>query len=312
MNSSQQHLLAASKPSRQILPVERLFSSLPAVSRAMLWAATGGLLITILNTILRVLTQQIDVFEVLFFRHVFGLFFLLPFIVRYGRGSYRLRSVRSQLGLGLVHFVALVLLYIALPRISLTDTTVIAFSIPLFVMLGAVWFMGESKRVDRWIATIIGFAGVLIVVTDKWDGQHNLYALVMLSAAGMFAATLLITKSLTSQERPEAIVFWQALFVATLSLPLAQANWHTPTLAQWLGFAAAGFFGTASHYCVTRAFRAADISATQSLRFLDLIWASLLGWFVFSNIPTASTLLGGLVILSSTVWISWRESGKMR
>jgi drug/metabolite transporter (DMT)-like permease len=312
MNSSQQHILAADKPPRRSLAIERIFGSLPAVSRAMLWAAAGGLLITILNTILRVLTQQIDVFEVLFFRHVFGLFFLLPFVVRYGRDSYGLRNLPNQLGLGLVHFFALVLLYIALPQISLTDTTVIAFSIPLFVMLGAVWFMGESMRVDRWIATTVGFAGVLIVVTDKWDGQHNLYSLIMLCAAGMFAATLLITKALTFHERPEAIVFWQALFIATLSFPLAQANWQAPTLPQWFGFAAAGFFGTASHYCVTRAFRAADISATQSLRFLDLIWASLLGWLVFSNVPTASTLMGGLVILSATVWISRRESGKMR
>ena len=69
-----------------------------------------------------------------------------------------------------------------------------------------------------------------------------------------------------------------------------------------------GVLGTLGHYCLTRAFHSADISATQSLRFLDLVWASVLGWLVFGDVPSPSTWLGALVILLATVWIARRES----
>jgi drug/metabolite transporter (DMT)-like permease len=81
-----------------------------------------------------------------------------------------------------------------------------------------------------------------------------------------------------------------------------------PTLLQWLGFAATGVLGTLAHYSLTRAFALSDISATQSLRFLDLVWASILGWLVFGDVPSQWTWAGAVVILGATVWIARRES----
>jgi drug/metabolite transporter (DMT)-like permease len=128
----------------------------------------------------------------------------------------------------------------------------------------------------------------------------------------MFAASFLITKALTQTETPKVIVFWQALMVTLFGLPLALYFWHAPTLWQWLGFVLAGVFGSLGHYCMTQAFKATDISATQSLRFLDLIWSALLGWLVFSDLPSIYTVLGACVIASSTLWIARRESRRSR
>jgi drug/metabolite transporter (DMT)-like permease len=119
-----------------------------------------------------------------------------------------------------------------------------------------------------------------------------------------------MTKTLTRYEQPGVIVLWQAISVTALSLPLGVLHWVNPNLWQWLGFAASGVLGSLGHYCLTRGFRVADISATQSLRFLDLIWASLMGWLVFSDVPSHTTLLGGLVILASTIWIARREHSR--
>ena len=103
--------------------------------------------------------------------------------------------------------------------------------------------------------------------------------------------------------------FSQAAIERTvLSLPLALPHWQAPGLWQWAGFGVTGVLGTLGHYCLTRAFHTADISATQSLRFLDLVWASWLGWLVFADVPSTSTWAGALVILLSTVWIARRES----
>jgi drug/metabolite transporter (DMT)-like permease len=123
----------------------------------------------------------------------------------------------------------------------------------------------------------------------------------------MFAASLLITKALTRQEKPVVIVVWQALTVTLLSLPLALLEWQTPNTTQWFGFLVCGVLGSTAHYCLTRSFGVADISATQSVKFLDLVWASFMGWLVFSDPLSQSTWLGGLLILASTVWIARRE-----
>jgi drug/metabolite transporter (DMT)-like permease len=167
-------------------------------------------------------------------------------------------------------------------------------------------------RRDRWVAALIGFAGVLVVVLPKMTGQGGWYNLVMLASSPVFAASFLITKALTRYEKPGVIVLWQALTVTVLSLPMALPHWQSPSLWQWLGFGVTGVLGSLGHYCLTRAFHTADISATQSLRFLDLVWASLLGWLVFGDVPSSSTWAGALVILLATVWIARRESQRQR
>jgi drug/metabolite transporter (DMT)-like permease len=104
------------------------------------------------------------------------------------------------------------------------------------------------------------------------------------------------------------IVAWQAISVTLFSLPLAVLHWETPTLAQLALFAVCGLLGSSGHYCLTRSYAAADISASQSVKFLDLVWASIIGWLAFGDLPSESTLIGGVVICGSTLWIARRES----
>jgi drug/metabolite transporter (DMT)-like permease len=151
---------------------------------------------------------------------------------------------------------------------------------------------------------------VLVVVGPHLSASGGVYFLVMLASSPLFAASFLLTKSLTRTESAGAIVLWQAISVTALSLPLGLLHWTVPTPMQWLGFLAAGFLGSGAHYLLTRGFRVADISATQTLRFLDLLWASLMGCLVFGDIPSHSTILGAMVILASTVWIAKRERGR--
>jgi drug/metabolite transporter (DMT)-like permease len=282
-------------------------SRLPAVWRGMLWVAFSGLLFSLLNTIVRSITLTLDPFESQFLRYLFGIVAMLPLLWRHGLTEYRPVNLRGQIWRGAVHTVALMLWFTALPHIGLAEMTAIGFTGPIFIMLGAAWFLGEKMRTDRWIAALIGFGGVLVVVAPQLTGTSGWYSLVMLASSPVFAASFLMTKTLTRYEQPGVIVLWQALSVTVLSFPLSLLHWTAPTVWQWLGFVVAGALGSLGHYCLTRGFRAADISATQSLRFLDLIWASLMGWVVFSDVPRQTTLLGALVILAATVWIARRE-----
>lgn len=285
----------------------RKFAAWPAAVRGMVWMVLGGLFFSFLNTIARELTLQLDVYQSQFLRYLFGLMVILPWVYRDGWRAYMPVNLSGQFWRGGVHTLGLILWFTALPQIPLADMTAIGFTGPIFIMIGAAWFLGEPMRKDRWIAALIGFAGVLVVVLPKMTGDGGWYNLVMLASAPVFAVSFLITKALTRYEKAGVIVLWQALTVTVLSLPMALPNWQAPTLVQWLGFAATGVLGTLAHYCLTRAFALADISATQSLRFLDLVWASILGWLVFGDVPSQSTWLGAFVILWATVWIARRE-----
>ena len=285
----------------------RKASGLPMIWKGMLWMAVGGFLFSILNTIVRSIAMQMDPFEVQFLRYLFGLIVMLPWVFKAGPRNYWPTDIKGQFWRGGVHTIGMVLWFIALPKIPLADMTAISFTGPIFIMIGASWFLGEPMRRDRWIAALIGFTGVVVVVAPKMSGAGGGYHLVMLASAPLFAASFLITKALTRYEKATVIVFWQALTVSLFSLPLALLHWQNPSLWQWVGFFIAGILGSVGHYCWTRAFHAADISSTQSLRFLDLVWTSALGWLIFSDIPSQSTWIGAVVILAATVWIARRE-----
>ena len=275
--------------------------------RGLMWAAASGALFCVLNATMRGLALHLHPMQVQFLRYLFGVLVMLPLVLRGGLAAYRPNSLRANFARGAVHTLGLVLWFLALPHIPLADTTAIGFTGPMFIMMGAFFFLREPMRWERWLATGIGFAGVLIVVGPKLSGSLGHYHLLMLSSAPVFAASFLMTKVLTRSERAGVIVVWQAISVTLFSLPMALWVWQAPSAAQWLVFAFCGLLGSAGHYCLTRSFRIADISSTQSVKFLDLVWASTLGWLLFGDLPTQTTLLGGAVICAATLWVAQRE-----
>jgi drug/metabolite transporter (DMT)-like permease len=291
--------------------VERRTGHLPPVTQAILWTIVAGLAFTLLNALVRELTQQVPPFQAQFLRYLFGLLVLLPLVAWHGPSAYRPQAVGGQFVRGLLHTAGLCLWFVALPRIPLADTTAIGFTTPLFIMVGAWLFFREPMRWERWLTTLLGFAGVLVVVGPRvdWSGQGpGLYHLVMLASAPVFAASFLVTKALTRYESTGTIVLWQCLTISLMSAPLAWSVWQPVSAWQLIGFLVCGLLGSVGHYCLTRGIREADLSATQTPKFLELVWAALLGWALFAEVPAASTLAGGLVISAATLWLARREA----
>jgi len=301
--AARRHLFA-----RHAHVARRRIERLPGNVRALLWSTTAGLLFVLLNSLMRGLSLVLDPFETQFLRYLMGFAVMLPLMLRAGLAAYRPKNMAGQFTRGGVHTIGLVLWFIALPHITIADVTAIGFTGPIFIMLGAVLLFKEPMRWERWLAAGIGLAGVLIVVAPKLTGGGGIYNLVMLASSPVFAASFLITKALTRYERPAVIVAWQSISVTVLSLPLALWHWQAPTPWQWVLFLLCGVLGSSAHYCLTRSYAAADISATQSVKFLELVWATLIGWIWFGDAPSRSTLVGGLVISASTLWIARREA----
>jgi len=274
----------------------------------MLWALASGVIFTGLNALLRLLAQDLDSFVVQFLRYAFGLLAMLPFVLRAGLTAYRPRNLSGQLWRGAVHATGLFCWFAAAPHVPLAEMTALGFTTPLFIMLGAVLVFRERLVLARWVAALVGFAGVLIVVWPGLGQGESRYALMMLAASPIFAASFLITKALTRQDRSEVIVVWQAIGVALFTLPLALWFWTTPAPWQWALFAVTGVLGSAGHFCLTRAIGLAEMSAIQPVRFLELLWASIAGFLIWQDVPGPTTLLGGAVIFAASTWIARREA----
>jgi drug/metabolite transporter (DMT)-like permease len=268
----------------------------------------SGVAFALLNTLLRLIALQMNPLEVQFLRYFSGLIVMAPFIAKVGVRAYNPKGLFGQLWRGIVHTAGMVLWYMALPHLTLADTTAIGFTGPIFVMIGAALAFGEKMLWERWLSAAIGFFGVLIVVGPGLTASGGTYDLIMLGSAPLFAASALITKALTKRDRTEVIVVWQCITISLFTLPLAIPHWEWPSMVQWLIFLGSGVLGSIAHYCATSALRAADASATQGVKFLDLIWMTTMGFLVFGDVPTVSTLIGGLVIVGATTWIARREA----
>ncbi|MFL1461175.1 DMT family transporter [Roseococcus sp. DSY-14] len=271
-------------------------------------AALAGLCFALLNTGMRVLTHDLPPFQVQFLRYALGVVPLLPWLLRAGVAPLRPNGLGGQVLRGAVHSSGLFLWFAALPHIPFAEMTAIGFTTPLFIMLGAVAFLGERMMWQRWAASLLGFCGVLVVVWPSLAGAEPTWSLVMLASSPLFAASFLITKALTRRDGPAVIVLWQSLTVAGFSLPLALWAWQAPLPWHWGMALLCGFLGTLGHWLLTSAFRLADISAAQPVKFLDLLWAAVLGWLVFAEVPERATLVGALVIFAATTWIARVEA----
>jgi len=293
--------------------------------RGIAWMIACGILFGILNTAQKLLAHEIYPPQVLCLRYLVGSLVLLPFVLRGGWTAYRPGHLPLLVGRGAVHLVGTVIWFSVLPHVTLAENSAIGFTGPIFMMLGAWLFMGERMDAMRWAAVLVAFAGVLIVLAPGLAHANlgTAYSFWLLATSPVFAVSFLMSKVLTRYDRPEAIVFWLGIMVGVLSLPFAltritpteagfaiQLGWQWPTLMQWGLLFGSGLVGSSAHYCMTRAYHIADVSVVQPVRFLDLVWASLFGFIVFTHLPTVWALVGGSVICAATLWITRREARK--
>jgi len=277
----------------------------------MLWMVATGVLFTLLNSTMKKLSLELDPWLVGFLRYVLGAVVILAPALRLGVRALWPKAPKLQVVRGALHAGGMLLWFAALPTVAISEITAIGFAGPIFICLGAVLFLNERMTGARWAAVLVGFSGVLLVLNPFGAGGFSGISpgmLMMLASGPVFAGSFLVAKVLTRHDRSDVMVLWQHLVVSLLLFPFAVFLWAMPTPAQWGLLLVCGFLGAAGHYCMTRAFRVADISAVQSVKFLELLWAALLGYLMFGTTPAGWTLAGGAVILASTLWLARQES----
>jgi drug/metabolite transporter (DMT)-like permease len=271
------------------------------------WMLASGLCFVAVTGIVRYLGTDLPTAQSAFIRFAFGGLFLLPALIPILRGGFAPGALRLFGLRGFVHACAVVCWFYAMARIPVAEVTAIGYLNPVLVTLGAALFFGEALAFRRLAAIGVAVAGALIVLRpglrEVTDGH-----LAQIGAAFFFAGSYLIAKRLSERAGAGAVVAMMSFAVTLVLLPFALWVWVpvTPVQLGWLALVAA--FATLAHYCMTRAFRAAPLTVTQPVTFLQLVWATALGALVFGEGVDAFVLLGGGVIIAAISYITWREA----
>jgi drug/metabolite transporter (DMT)-like permease len=257
--------------------------------------------------LIRHLTATFDPLQVVFFRNIFGLIAMLPWLVGHGVGALRtqrlgLHALRATIGI-----VSMICWFTALSLMPLAQATALSFTAPIFASVLAVIFLGEVMRLRRWSATAVGLLGTLIIVRPGYSSV-DAAALLAIASAVLGAASPIFVKIMAPTESTGAIVTYMVLFLTTLSLVPALLVWQTPTLGE-IGFAALlGFAGTLGHLCFTRALASADATVVVPFDYFRLPAVALIAYLVFAEVPSVWTWIGGVIIAASSIYMTLREA----
>lgn len=214
---------------------------------------------------------------------------------------------------GLVFTAATLGWFWALPRVPLDLVAAIGFTSQLYAMVAAILFLGETSRPWRWAALAVGFGGAMIIIRPGFV-EITPGTIVVLVTAVLYSTSRLLIKVIATRDTPAIMVTWQALWASLLSLPAALYMWTTPTPAQGFWLLVLAALTVLSHYTLAWALRLADVGAVEPTTFMRLVWAAMLGFIFFGEVPNLFTIAGGLVVLGSIIYIARRErqDGKAR
>lgn len=270
------------------------------------WILLAAVLSSQLLLLVKLVGSQLPSTEVAFFRGAFGLVIILPFVLRNGRDGFRTKRPGLQALRGLSSSLILMSGFYAMVHLPLSQVSAISFSRPLFVLVLAALFLGERIRMFRTMATLVGFLGVLIIVRPGADMEPA--ALIALFAAVFVAVNVTLVRILTRTDRVATMVFYPAL-VQTIVLAIpAAAVWQTPSWEQAGLLFGVGFVGTLIQTCVVRAYSYAETSAMAPFDYTRLIFATLVGYFVFAEVPDIWTGVGSAILIGATFYIARREA----
>ncbi|MDH3443033.1 MAG: DMT family transporter [Deltaproteobacteria bacterium] len=269
--------------------------------------AAAAAAFTLMTTLIREAATEVHPFEIAFFRALVNLILMLPFAIRTGSDGLRTTNHKAFALRGLCGLGFLMTYFPGAALIPIAESQVLVFTAPLWGALLAVIFLGEQVTKARAMALIAGFAGVLIALRPGVV-QVSAGAILVLAGALTAAASNTIVKFTTRTDHPDAIVFYQMVYVTPLILVPALWVWTWPTLEQLILMCGVGFFATLNQRFLSRAYAAADATAVLPFEFARLPFAAIIGFLAFSELPDIWAWMGGGVIFSASLYMVRREA----
>jgi drug/metabolite transporter (DMT)-like permease len=174
----------------------------------------------------------------------------------------------------------------------------------------AIVFLREAMPAHRWIALVVGFIGALVIL-DPSAPSLSLGAAMVLTSNALWAIALNVIKSLARTESSITISLYAAILMTPLTGLAAIFVWQAPTLEQYLWLAGIGVLGSLAQLCLGQAFREADATLVLPIDFTKVIWASLIGYFAFGQVPEVWIWAGSLIVFGAVFYNAWSERRSM-
>ncbi|QCO55311.1 DMT family transporter [Pseudorhodobacter turbinis] len=253
------------------------------------------------------LLAGLPVLQVVFVR--FSVHFLLASLIcipREGMGVFRSHAPRFQAARAALLLGTTAFNFAALKYLPITITTAIFFSSPIMITIMSVLFLGERVGGRRVMAILVGFAGVLVVVQPWGAGFHPAMAL---SFCGLMCASgyFVLTRRLAGVESNATSQLWASGLAMVVLTPFGLSVWVWPeTASAWAVLGLIGVFGASGHAIAVAAHRYADASNLAPMTYIQVIYATAAGYFIFGNLPSWATAIGTAIIIASGIYI-WRR-----
>jgi drug/metabolite transporter (DMT)-like permease len=220
---------------------------------------------------------------------------------------FRAKSLSKQFVRGVFMFASTLFNFLALLTLQLAETMSIFFLAPVVITMLAGPLLGERVGWRRWAAVIVGFVGMLVIVRPGFGafGIGHVYAVTSMLG---YCFYVIMTRSMGATESPASLIFYSALAPVVLMAPAVPFTASSPPDAWHLVILLSlGFYGGFGHWLLIRAYRQATTSALAPYPYLQMVWMIAFGYFFFDQLPDGWTLVGAAIIVSSGLYIIYRE-----
>lgn len=243
--------------------------------------------------------------QVLLIRQVMLTLLILPFISL--ADAIRTQNPGMQLLRGVFALGSQYTYFLALLYLPLAEMTALGFSQVIFMTLTAVIFLKETVGPKRWLATAVGFAGVLIMLRPT-GAVLDPYALVAILSALLLCGVTVSIRLMAHSESTVSLLLYQSAVLCAAYLVPAMIWWEWPSGKEWALLLAIGISGTVGQYLFTVAFKVAETTALAPLEFTRLLLAIIVGYLIFAEVPDLTTMLGALIVIGSTIYTVRRNA----
>jgi drug/metabolite transporter (DMT)-like permease len=288
------------------------------ILKAVLLKLASAFLFALMSALVRYVGDAAPVGQIVFFRSACA---IIPVVVIYAWRRELMSALRTSrplghLGRGLIAAGGMFFTFAALARLPIVDVTTIGFVAPLITVALSAWLLKERVRIYRWSAVVVGLGGVVVMLWPHLDlarytsaatSAATLGALFALSGAVTNAASVVQTRRLTDTETTSSIVLYFSLFCSVGGLLTLPFGWIVPTAPQLVALVALGMIGGISHILLTESYRYAPASLLAPLDYTALIWAFIIGYWAFGEMPTATAFIGTPIVAGAGLFVIWRE-----
>ena len=264
-------------------------------------------LLCVNDAIAKALTAAYSPAQVLFLRNIIALPFAILVVLRFD-GRHALKSYRPAAHMlrGLIWLCAAMLFFTSLKYLALAEATALIFVAPVFITALSALVLKEQVGWRRWSAVLVGFAGVVIVL-QPGGSTFQMASLLPVITALFYAVLMISARWVDPRESVWTLMLYLVRAGAVLAAVLMPFVWVPVRMADLWLFVGIAFFGTAGMTMMTQAFRFAPASVVAPFDYTALIWATLMGWLFWDEVPVFATYLGAAVIIASGIYIVWRE-----